>query len=136
VVDERAIVVCHGRSPGNHRLLFRHQPVGCASRLSEHLFLGLAKCHNQAEASKPTAEKSEPAALDPSALDMLGALGGSDADADASVEEAAESATSAKINSSPTASETDLSNSFAMLSDLSSMTDTDEGETLPGTEET
>jgi hypothetical protein len=52
------------------------------------------------------------------------------------VEEAAESATSAKINSSPTASETDLSNSFAMLSDLSSMTDTDEGETLPGTEET
>lgn len=96
--------------------------------------MGLAKCHNQAEASKPTAEKSEPAALDPSALDMLGALGGSDADA--SVEEAAESASSAKINSSPTASETDLSNSFAMLSDLSSMKDTDEGETLPGTEET
>jgi len=87
-----------------------------------------------AEASKATAEKSEPAALDPSALDMLGALGGSDADA--SVEEGAESATSAKINSSPKASETDLSNSFAMLSDLSSMTDTDEGETLPGTEET
>jgi hypothetical protein len=95
---------------------------------------GLEESASIKDEAQSSTKKATSTVFDPSALNVLGELGGGGDYAEN--EDAGKSEANAKQANAPKASAIDLDDSFAALSDLASMADGDDGETRPDTDGT